>query len=1106
MKRLALLLALIPTVAFGQLWDSVRTTDTPNGGRQRINWSFQHVADSVAGLASGQTPTAIFTKYTSIPRHIPTTSAQWMDSLKATTGSVSSPYGNLLRIVQGQGTLASSYYVKSWYPTTTGHSSTGGDGYTTGQLLETLDPTPTRAGFQTYRDSSNNLIIGRHGSAAALNSAIIGGDGLDIRMIPDRVYGGVTIGNRLDANGNLVFDPGESGGSYTSPHGLLNVYRRGVRGSDGSLNYMDGDDVYAIKAEHHFENTSKTVHGGAVQGWSYFSGASKATNASGFGGGIWSTSSAQLGRMMAGDFNVYLNNASGIIDTAYGLRVYTSIGPLGGTISNSYGIYVSPLAGTKRYAGYFAGTTDSVVVEGVVRLQKLRFNDGTTMTTAATGGGGGTWGTITGALPSQGDLTDTLNNRKTFTQVVKDTVEAVKARAYLSTLTTDHMLWLDGTTLKNVTVTGAGGSFSAGTLTLSGGGGAGTWGTITGTLNDQTDLKDTLVNRKTFTQVVKDTGDARYNRTARLDSAGHSTKTATTEKLYLDIVGGNLTVKVGTDQTGGAGSASWGGITTGTGIPSQTDLYDTLNNRKVFTQMVKDSVQKLMDSVNARTNRTAAFDSAGLSGKTSTTGKLYGEVVGGKLTVKVGTDQTGGGGGTWGTITGTLTAQTDLRDSLANHKNWIFYNLDSIAAHRSRLWALYDSNLTRRTNIGVVNDSIVAHRNRIWALYDSVLTRKLNIYVQGDSLVALRNRIWALYDSNLTRRSNIFVQGDSLVAHKNRLWSLYDSNLTRRNNIGVTNDSVVAHKNRIWALYDSATTQRVNLQKMYGIGALNANYVWKQDATGLADWRVDAQGAGAGGSGTLDSIYTGSTFITTTRMTDSTYRIGFDSTKFRTMDTTNFQVARGHTGYVVGVDNNNPGGFTIREILSPYKRTMAGSANWSALRYHSLGLKTQLTTSTMASTSGNFTAFPFTVPFDMTIDTLRWEVSTASATAGFCFGIYSNESDTVLYPSARLTAAVVYDTASVGVKVKYAGSDITLYAGQIYWLAYASNSATPVVRGYAVSSMENFLGANPVLGTNNFYTCVRVARAYDWTLPASAPTTCIPIANIQMPQILARIK
>jgi hypothetical protein len=312
------------------------------------------------------------------------TSSMSYDSTKSWFSSIMVKTG--LRLKNSKGSLTStSPFVTTWYPSTTGGtigSALGGFGVST-LGLELIYGTNTLSGWFIARDSSG--LLARFRTSPDVG-AWEGGAGEEHRMIPDRSYGGFYLTNKVDANGNLVFNGGQSGATKTAPHGLLNVYRSGIKNTNGTLNYSNSDDIYAIKSEHFVENLSATsVTAGAIQGWTYLSDAAVAKTPLGVSGGVWSTSTANINRALGLSANITLNNALGIIDSSILLKGYTYFGLSGGTITRSYGVFIYPLVGTNKWSFYGAGTGDSLVNEGPARFAKVIYPDASVQTTAYPG-------------------------------------------------------------------------------------------------------------------------------------------------------------------------------------------------------------------------------------------------------------------------------------------------------------------------------------------------------------------------------------------------------------------------------------------------------------------------------------------------------------------------------------------------------------------------------------------------------------------------------------------------------------------------------------------------------------------------------------------------
>lgn len=117
------------------------------------------------------------------------------------------------------------------------------------------------------------------------------------------------------------------------------------------------------------------------------------------------------------------------------------------------------------------------------------------------GGGGGTWGSITGTLSGQTDLQAALDARLTLSAWYATTTDALdegSINQYFTNERTDDRL-------NALLVEGSGIDFTyndaLNTFTIAASGGGGTWGSITGTLSDQTDLQAALDAKATLTSI-----------------------------------------------------------------------------------------------------------------------------------------------------------------------------------------------------------------------------------------------------------------------------------------------------------------------------------------------------------------------------------------------------------------------------------------------------------------------------------------------------------------------------------------------------------------------------------------------------------------------------
>jgi len=178
------------------------------------------------------------------------------------------------------------------------------------------------------------------------------------------------------------------------------------------------------------------------------------------------------------------------------------------------------------------------------------------------------------------------------------------------------------------------------------GGGSVDWGDIGGTLSDQTDLQSALdlkapLASPTFTGTV-----------TLPDISGNTTTYASTSGTFTNgncaefDSDGNIVDSGG--SCGGGGAGSWGSIT-GT-LSDQTDLQTALNGKQ---------------PIDADLTAIAALSGTNNIYYRSAADTWSSVTVGSGLDFTAGTlSATGGGGGTWGSITGTLSDQTDLQNAL----------------------------------------------------------------------------------------------------------------------------------------------------------------------------------------------------------------------------------------------------------------------------------------------------------------------------------------------------------------------------------------------------------------------------------------------------------
>jgi len=166
-----------------------------------------------------------------------------------------------------------------------------------------------------------------------------------------------------------------------------------------------------------------------------------------------------------------------------------------------------------------------------------------TINAAGSGGGGATWGAITGTLSNQADLQTALNGKAntSHTHTAADVTSGVFATARLGTGTANSTTFLRGD-----------GAWATPSVSVA-------WGVITGTLSSQTDLQ-TALNGK---------ADASHTHDAGAIISG------TFAAARLGTGTANSSTFLRGDGAWSALSPAWGSIT-GT-LSSQTDLQTALN-------------------------------------------------------------------------------------------------------------------------------------------------------------------------------------------------------------------------------------------------------------------------------------------------------------------------------------------------------------------------------------------------------------------------------------------------------------------------------------------------------------------------------------------------
>lgn len=138
-----------------------------------------------------------------------------------------------------------------------------------------------------------------------------------------------------------------------------------------------------------------------------------------------------------------------------------------------------------------------------------------------------------------------------------------------------------------------------------------------------------------------------------------------------------------------------------------------------------------------------------------------------------------------------------------------------------------------------------------------------------------------------------------------------------------------------------------------------------------------------------------------------------------------------------------------------------------------------------ASPPANFVfAMPIIAPPRKTkLIGVQWTVQTAAAGSGVA-GVYSNTSESTLYPSGLIWRSSAISQNSTGAKLF--DTSILLEPGKLYWLAYFTSIATSI-RTIPLSAYWPILGFNEILQPNA-NLCYALSRTYDNILPNPYPT------------------
>ncbi|QCW98791.1 hypothetical protein FGM00_01155 [Aggregatimonas sangjinii] len=276
------------------------------------------------------------------------------------------------------------------------------------------------------------------------------------------------------------------------------------------------------------------------------------------------------------------------------------------------------------------------------------------------------------------------------------------------------------------------------------------WGTITGNLTDQADLADELQNYVDLTTEQSIAGEKTLTEKFTVDTGTPTDRVAE----FLGRVKGedgtapeDFVTKAQLDASGGGGGGggTWGSIT-GT-LSDQMDLAAAFQNYVdlATAQSIageKTLTEKFTVDTGTTTDQVAEF-----------LGRVKGEdgTAPEDFVTKAQLDASpGGGGGTWGSITGTLSDQTDLAATFQNYVD--LSTAQSIAGEKT---------LTEKftVNTGGMNDQVAEFLGRVKGengteLDDFVTRRQLNAVVATGASGEEGSIFFAGTDTGLTENND----------------------------------------------------------------------------------------------------------------------------------------------------------------------------------------------------------------------------------------------------------------------------------------------------------------------------------------------------------------
>jgi len=177
----------------------------------------------------------------------------------------------------------------------------------------------------------------------------------------------------------------------------------------------------------------------------------------------------------------------------------------------------------------------------------------------------------------------------------------------------------------------------------------------------------------------------------------------------------------------------------------------------------------------------------------------------------------------------------------------------------------------------------------------------------------------------------------------------------------------------------------------------------------------------------------------------------------------------------------------------------AGTTTYTA--WYAAGGANAVAMNTKTLVANTAYAIPFVAPDrGATVDRMEVYVTTGVAATNIRLGIYSNLSETGLYPGTLLVDAGAASSATSATKITLTISQ-ALTPGQLYWVVCVSNGA-PTIRGISSNASLIDLGTADSSATT-FTTHITATHAYG-TLLTTFPTAGAAAATIGFPAVFRR--